>query len=104
MSEEEKPAGRAQRTLIAAGSKPYLPRHIKLRQDAARGAWTILAPERVFTPDEIAVAVLQLCDGARTVDAIAQELSVTYNAPVVQISADIVSMLQDLADKGVVKT
>ncbi len=103
MSDEATPAGSAQRTVIAAGSRPYLPRHIKLRQDSTRGAWTILAPERVFTPDEIAVAVLQLCDGARTVDAIAQELSVAYNAPVAQISSDVVSMLQDLADRGVVK-
>jgi pyrroloquinoline quinone biosynthesis protein D len=90
------------RVLIAAGSKPYLPRHIKLRQDAARGGWTILAPERVFTPDDIAVAVLRLCDGTRTVDGIAQELSAAYNAPIAQIRGDICAMLQDLADKGVV--
>ena len=90
------------RIVIAEGSSPYLPRHIKLRQDAARGGWTILAPERVFTPDEIAVAVLRLCDGIRTVEGIAQELSVTYNAPIEQIRGDVVVMLQDLADKGVV--
>ena len=35
-----------------------------MRHDAARDRWTILAPERVFTPDAIAVAVLQLCDGS----------------------------------------
>jgi pyrroloquinoline quinone biosynthesis protein D len=90
------------RILIAEASKPYLPRHIKLRQDAARGGWTILAPERVFTPDEIAVAILQICDGVRTVEAIAQELSIAYNAPVEEIRSDIIVMLQDLADKGVV--
>ncbi len=48
--------------------------------------------------------MLQLCDGNRTVDAIAGELSATYNAPKQQILTDVVSMLQDLADKGVVKT
>ena len=103
MNEAPKSGVVAQRTVIAAQSKPFLPRHIKLRHDATRGLWTILAPERVFTPDEIAVAVLQLCDGARTVDGIAHELSVAYNAPVEQIRTDVVSMLQDLADKGVVK-
>lgn len=103
MSDTPKPVGAAQRTVISAESTPSLPRHIKLRQDAARGTWTILAPERVFTPDEVAVAVLQLCDGNRTVDVIAGDLSVTYNAPKEQIRADVVSMLQDLADKGVVK-
>ena len=50
----------------------------------------------------IAVAVLQLCDGSRSVEAIAGELAQAYNAPVERILADIVPMLQDLADKGVV--
>ena len=79
-----------------------LPRHIKMRHDIARDRWLILAPERVFTPDAIAVAVLQLCDGSRSVAAIASELAQAYEAPVERILADIVPMLQDLADKGVV--
>jgi len=97
-------AAKPQRTIIAATSKPSLPRHIKLRHDKARDAWTILAPERVFTPDAIAVAVLQLCDGNRTVETIAEELSRTYEAPKDQILADMTAMLQELADKGVVRT
>jgi pyrroloquinoline quinone biosynthesis protein D len=56
----------------------------------------------VFTPDAIAVAVLRLCDGSRSVDAIAGELAQTYNAPKERILADISALLQDLADKGVV--
>ncbi len=95
-------APKSARLVITAGSVPYLPRHIKLKQDAARGGWTLLAPERVFTPDEIAVDVLKLCDGRRTVDVIARELSVAYNAPAEEIRGDITAMLQDLADKGVV--
>jgi pyrroloquinoline quinone biosynthesis protein D len=90
------------RVMIGASSKPALPRHIKLRHDVVRERWTVLAPERVFSPDPIAVAVLQLCNGQRTVDDIAGELARTYNAPKEQILADIVAMLQDLADKGVV--
>jgi pyrroloquinoline quinone biosynthesis protein D len=90
------------RPVIAAGSRPALPRHIKLRHDAARDRWTILAPERVFSPDAIAVAVLKLCDGSRTVEDIAVELSQSYNAPKERILADILSVLQELADKGVV--
>jgi pyrroloquinoline quinone biosynthesis protein D len=92
----------AKRTILGPQSKPRLPRHIKLRHDPARDRWTILAPERVFTPDAIAVAVLKRCDGARSVEAIAVELAQTYNAPTERILADITPMLQDLADKGVV--
>jgi pyrroloquinoline quinone biosynthesis protein D len=92
----------AERAIISATSRPTLPRHIKLRHDAARNTWTILAPERVFTPDAIAANVLHLCDGARTVDDIAAELAQSYNAPRERILADVTSMLQELADKGVV--
>ena len=95
-------AGQPQRTIIGASSVPRLPRHIKMRYDTARDCWLILAPERVFTPDAIAVAVLQLCDGSRSVDTIAAELAQTYNAPRDRILSDIIPMLQDLADKGVV--
>ena len=91
-----------ERSIVSASAKPALPRHVKLRHDAARNAWTILAPERVFTPDPIAATVLQLCDGKRSVDEIADELSRNYNAPKERILADIISMLQELADKGVV--
>ena len=78
-------------------------RHVKMRHDAARDRWMLLAPERVFTPDAIAVAVLQLCDGiAHASTTIADELARTYNAPSERILADVMPMLQDLADKGVV--
>jgi pyrroloquinoline quinone biosynthesis protein D len=90
------------RVIVATASKPALARHAKMRHDAVRDRWTILAPERVFTPDAIAVAVLQLCNGQRTVAQIARELAQTYNAPENRILNDITMMLQDLADKGVV--
>ena len=91
------------RSIIEAATQPVLPPHIKLRHDPGRGRWIILAPERLFDPDEIAVEVLKLCDGQRTVADIADQLAKEYNAPVDEIKADVIEMLQDLADKGVVK-
>jgi pyrroloquinoline quinone biosynthesis protein D len=99
MSELAKPA----RAIISEASRPALPRHIKMRHDAGRGRWILLGPERVFEPDETAVAVLRLCDGTRSVGDIATLLSKEYQAPVDVITRDVVAMLQDLADKGVVK-
>jgi len=99
MSEPRQP----QRLIVGTGTRLRMPRHIKLRHDAERGRWIILAPERVFNPDETAVAVLRLCDGERTVGAIAEALSAEYKAPLDIITSDILAMLQDLADKGVVK-
>ncbi|MDH4981109.1 pyrroloquinoline quinone biosynthesis peptide chaperone PqqD [Hyphomicrobium sp. D-2] len=92
-----------QRTVIVSDSKPVMPPYIKMRYDAGRNRWIILAPERLFDPDPIAVEVLKLCDGARTVGDIAAHLSNEYNAPVQDIEVDIIAMLQDLSDKGVVK-
>lgn len=61
----------------------------------------LLAPERVLNPDAIAVTVLKLCDGDRTVDGIVDELAAAYAAPREQIETDVKKMLGDLADKRV---
>ena len=92
------------RLIVDQDTKPVLPRHIKLRHDAGRDAWVLLAPERVFNPDPIAVEVLKLCDGNRNVSDIAVVLAKDFQAPEETIRADIIVMLQDLADKGVVKS
>jgi len=91
------------RMIVDGTTRPAMPAYIKLRHDAGRGRWLILAPERIFEPDDIAVEVLKLCDGARTVADIADVLAKEYNAPKEEVSTDIIAMLQDLADKGVVK-
>jgi pyrroloquinoline quinone biosynthesis protein D len=90
------------RLLIEAGTVPRLPRHIKLRFDEARQRWTLLAPERVFVPDEIAVEILQRCDGTATVGSIAAALAQKFQAPVEEVERDVIELLQDLADKGTV--
>lgn len=85
---------------VSETSRPVLPRHARLKFDETRQIWVILAPERVLAPDEIAVEVLQLCDGQRRVADIVEALAAKYAAPRDAISADVIAMLQDLADKG----
>jgi len=89
-----------QRRILGPATRPVLPRHVRLRHDAHRGAWLLLAPERVLAPDPIAVEVLELCDGARSLTDIAEILARRYAAPASQIAADVTAMLQDLSDKG----
>jgi pyrroloquinoline quinone biosynthesis protein D len=93
----------AQRLVVSRETRPYLPPYLKLRHDAGRGRWVLLAPERILSPDQTAVAVLQLCDGKRTVEEIASQLAKEYSAPVEVIAGDVVDLLQGLADKGYVK-
>jgi pyrroloquinoline quinone biosynthesis protein D len=85
---------------VSEASRPVLPRHAKLRFDETRQRWVILAPERVLAPDDIAVEILQLCDGARSVAQMIDELAAKYIADREAIGADVIAMLQDLADKG----
>ena len=85
---------------VSETSRPKLPRHARLKFDETRQVWVILAPERVLAPDEIAVEVLQLCDGERSVSDIVVLLAEKYAAPREAIATDVVAMLQDLADKG----
>lgn len=92
------------RLIVEADSVLKLPRHIKLRHDAGRDKWLLLAPERVFEPDDTSVEVLKQCDGEQTVSAIASILAERYQAPADVILNDIIEMLQELADKGVVKS
>lgn len=88
---------------MAEGAVPRLARGMKLRQDQARdGRWVVLGPERMFVPDEIALEVLRLVDGARTVGAIVDDLAARFDAPRGEILADVAALLQDLAEKGVV--
>jgi pyrroloquinoline quinone biosynthesis protein D len=92
--------GRSRNIRVSEASRPILPRHARLKFDETRQVWVILAPERVLAPDEIAVEVLHLCDGARSVAEMVDELAAKYAADRADISTDVVAMLQDLADKG----
>lgn len=93
-------APRPRNISVTEASRPILPRHAKLRFDDTRQRWVILAPERVLAPDDIAVEVLQLCDGARRVNDLVDVLAVKYAADRTAIMTDVIAMLQDLADKG----
>jgi len=85
---------------VSEASRPVLPRHAKLKFDETRQVWVLLAPERVLAPDPIAVEVLKLCDGARSVADVVDQLAAKYAAEREAISVDVIAMLQDLADKG----
>ncbi|MCI0755388.1 pyrroloquinoline quinone biosynthesis peptide chaperone PqqD [Teichococcus vastitatis] len=89
--------------VLTPDSIPRLARGMKLREDTARGQWVVLGPERMFVPDEIALEVLRLLDGTRSVDGIVDELAARYAAPRGEIAADVASLLRELAEKGVVQ-
>ncbi len=88
------------RPAIAAETVPHLAPGARLQFDSVRNQWVLLAPERMFVPDEIAVEILQRVDGMTRLDAIIDRLAERYAAPRDEIARDVLEMVQDLADKG----
>lgn len=84
---------------IASDARPRLPRGVRLQHSEPHGGHVLLAPERVFKADAIAVAVLQRCTGERTVAEIVDDLSAAYGAPRERVLTDVTALLQGLADK-----
>ena len=87
---------------IPEQSIPRLPRGVKLRFDKQRDTWVLLAPERVFVLDEIALQIVKRCDGVAALAAILDDLAVAFTAPREVIAKDVHTLLRDLADKGAI--
>lgn len=89
--------------MTAEDAVPRYAPGVRMRHDKVRGAWVVLAPERLFMPDEQAVEILKLVDGSRSVGAIVDDLAARYDAPRALIATDVGTMLDDLADKGAIR-
>jgi pyrroloquinoline quinone biosynthesis protein D len=89
---------------ISPDAKPKLPRGVRLVHNEAQGGWVLLAPERVFKADAIAAEIVKRCTGEATVQAIVDELAITYKAPRERIMTDVSALLGILADKQLMET
>jgi len=79
---------------------PRFRRGVRLRYDQVREAWVLLAPEKLYMPDDIAVEILKLVDGNRTIAAIADDLASRFDAPRELIVRDATAALVDLSLRG----
>ena len=86
--------------MIDESAIPRFRAGVKFRFDGVRHAWVVLAPERLFLPDEIAVEILRRVDGERTTAQIVDDLAVAFDAPREVIAADVEAMLRSLSDRG----
>ena len=66
---------------IAVEARPRLPRGVRLVHNEAQGGWVLLAPERVFKADQIAVEIIKRCTGEATFGEIVDDLASTFGAP-----------------------
>jgi pyrroloquinoline quinone biosynthesis protein D len=84
---------------IDPDARPRLPRGVRLTHNEAQGGMVLLAPERVFKPDPIALEILKRCTGEATLATIVDELTATYGAPRERVLTDVSTLLRSLADK-----
>ncbi len=84
---------------ITGEVRPRLARGVRLIHNEAHGGWVLLAPERVFKPDAIAVEIVRRCTGQATLAAIVDDLAKSYAAPRERILADVTNLLRGLAEK-----
>jgi len=84
---------------VLPASHPRLPRGVRLVNNEAQGGWVLLAPERVFKADAIAVEILKRCTGEASVQSIVDDLAKSFNAPRERVYADVVKLIGGLADK-----
>lgn len=80
--------------------RPSLPIGVRLRFDEVRDKHFLLYPEGALGLNDTAVAVLELCDGVRTVDEIATTLGERYGA---DVHEDVRSLLAAIAARGLVE-
>lgn len=80
-----------------------LPRGVRMRHDAARGGWVLLAPERIFQLDAIAHAVMSHVDGRQSVSQIVDTLTADYNAERSRIRHDVLALFHALIDRRVLE-
>ncbi|MFI5732936.1 pyrroloquinoline quinone biosynthesis peptide chaperone PqqD [Kribbella sp. NPDC051587] len=80
--------------------RPRIRRGVRLSHDKVRNTPVVLHPEGVLIPNPTATAVLELCDGERSLTEITSLLADRYDAVRPE---QIRSLLDRLADKQVVE-
>ena len=85
---------------LTASSIPTLWRLARLDFDSVRQQHVLLYPEGAVLLNETGAAILELCDGRRSLVAIARILGERYNCDVL---ADVTEYLSQLAERELIR-
>jgi pyrroloquinoline quinone biosynthesis protein D len=85
---------------LTPASVPTLWRLARLRFDSVRQQQVLLYPEGVILLNETGTAILELCDGRRSIGEIASILGERYHSDVL---ADVTEYLSQLAEKEFIR-
>jgi pyrroloquinoline quinone biosynthesis protein D len=87
-------------TLLGPDTVPRLWRLARLEYDPVRQKHVQLYPEGAVLLNDTGAAILELCNGSRTVDEIVTILTERYHA---DVSADVTEYLSQMADRELVR-
>jgi pyrroloquinoline quinone biosynthesis protein D len=87
--------------MLTAASVPALWRLARLEFDPVRQQRVLLYPEGVVLLNDTGGAILDLCDGVRSVADIAATLEERYHC---DVTADVIEYLSGLAERDLVRT
>jgi pyrroloquinoline quinone biosynthesis protein D len=85
---------------LTAASVPALWRLARLEFDPVRQQRVLLYPEGVVLLNKTGSAILDLCDGKRSIAEIAGVLKDTYNC---DVTADVIEYLSGLVERDLVR-
>jgi pyrroloquinoline quinone biosynthesis protein D len=86
---------------VTPSGRPVLARRARIRPDRVGNGHFLLAPERGFRLNESAAAILQLCDGRRSLLEIAQKLAPPARESVVL--SDVMALVSELQRRGLLE-
>lgn len=83
--------------------KPKLAPKAKLRLDPKTGKYILLYPEKGLLLNPTGAAILQLCDGERTLSAIIATLAVQFQSDTAVLEREVRGFVQGLLDRGLLQ-
>lgn len=92
-------------TTLALGLelKPKLAPKTKLRLDPKTGKYILLYPEKGLALNATGAAILKLCDGERTLEAIVATLSAEFRNDADLLRLEVLTFVQALLDRGLLQ-
>jgi len=88
---------------LELSQRPRLSAKARLRPDGPSGKLALLSPENVMLLNATGAAIVELCDGTRSVAEIVSALGGRFSAPPARLEAEVVGYLERLRDKGLVE-
>jgi len=88
---------------VSLALKPKLSPKAKLRLDAKTGKYILLYPEKGLLLNPTGAAILKLCKGDQSLEAIIATLAAEFQSDADVLRPEVLSFVQGLLDRGLLQ-